>query len=90
MFRFARRGAIEYIEAEELSKPGLVIHAFCGRREGESEGPFSSLNTGFLVGDREADVRRNLIEKTSKSPLRSAEGRRADFEAFPTRIRQTS
>ena len=60
MFRFARRGAIEYIEAEELSKPGLVIHAFCGRREGESEGPFSSLNTDFLVGDREADVRRNL------------------------------
>lgn len=60
MFRFARRGAIEYFEAEGLSKLGLVVHAFCCRRGGESEGPFSSLNTGFLVGDREADVRRNL------------------------------
>lgn len=60
MFRFAQRGAIEYLEAEALSALDFVTHAFCTRRGGVSEGPFSSLNTGFLVGDREEDVRRNL------------------------------
>ena len=60
MFRFARRDAIEYLEAEELSALGFVTHAFCTRRGGVSEGPFSSLNAGFRVGDREEDVRRNL------------------------------
>jgi YfiH family protein len=60
MFRFAQRGAIRYLEAEEIAALDLVTHAFCTRLGGVSEGPFSSLNTGFLVGDREEDVRRNL------------------------------
>ena len=60
MFRLARRGAIDYLEAEELSAPGIAVHAFCARRGGVSEGPYASLNAGFRAGDREADVRRNL------------------------------
>ncbi|MHB9096239.1 MAG: peptidoglycan editing factor PgeF [Syntrophales bacterium] len=51
---------MEYLEAGELSALGSVVHAFCTRRGGVSEGPFSSLNAGFLAGDREGDVRRNL------------------------------
>ena len=61
MFRFAHRGTIEYIEAEELSAPGFVTHAFCTRRGGVSTGPYSSLNLGFLGGDRLEDVHRNQI-----------------------------
>ncbi len=60
MFRFAQRDAIHYLEAEAISSLGFVTHAFCTRLGGVSEGTFSSLNTGFLVGDREEDVRRNL------------------------------
>ena len=60
MFHFAQRGAIEYLEAEELAALGFVEHGFCTRRGGVSGGPFSSLNVSFRVGDREEDVRRNL------------------------------
>ncbi len=61
MFRFAHRGTIEYLESEELSALGFLTHAFCTRRGGVSMGPYSSLNLGFLAGDREEDVRRNRI-----------------------------
>jgi YfiH family protein len=60
MFRFAKREAIEYLEAEAISELGFVTHAFCTRRGGVSKGPFTSLNAGFLVGDREEDVQQNL------------------------------
>jgi YfiH family protein len=60
VFHFVHRDAIEYLEAEELSALGFVVHGFCTRRGGVSEGPFSSLNAGFLAGDREGDVLRNL------------------------------
>src|SRR4030042_3040372 len=60
MFHFVKRGAIEYLEAEEISALGFVTHAFCTRQGGVSEGPFSDLNVGDRVGDREEDVRRNL------------------------------
>jgi polyphenol oxidase len=60
MFRLVQRDAIQYLEAEALSALGFVTHAFCTRLGGISKGPFSSLNTGFLVGDREEDVRGNL------------------------------
>jgi polyphenol oxidase len=59
MFRFARKGAIEYLETGELSASGFVTHAFCTRRGGVSTGPYSSLNLGFLSGDRMEDVRQN-------------------------------
>jgi YfiH family protein len=60
MFRFVQKDAIQYLEADAISALDFVTHAFCTRLGGISEGPFTSLNTGFLVGDREEDVRRNL------------------------------
>ncbi|MBN2437843.1 MAG: peptidoglycan editing factor PgeF [Deltaproteobacteria bacterium] len=61
MFRFSQRGAIEYLEIEELSELDFLTHAFCTRRGGVSTGPYESLNLGFLAGDRAEDVRRNRI-----------------------------
>jgi polyphenol oxidase len=60
MFSVVRRGGIEFYEAGELAALGFVTHAFCTRLGGVSGGDFTSLNTGFLVGDRPEDVRRNL------------------------------
>ena len=60
MFRFARKGAVEYLEVVELAGLGFVEHAFCTRRGGVSGGDFSSLNAGFRVGDQEEAVLRNL------------------------------
>lgn len=60
MFRLNQRGAIAYLEAETISALDFVTHAFCTRLGGVSEGPFSSLNTGFRVADQEENVRRNL------------------------------
>jgi YfiH family protein len=60
MFHFAQSGALRYLEAEAVSALDFVTHAFCTRLGGVSEGPLFSLNTGFLVGDREEDVHRNL------------------------------
>jgi polyphenol oxidase len=60
MFHFARKGAIEYLESEELSALDFVTHAFCTRLGGVSAGPYSSLNTGDLVGDGDDNVLRNL------------------------------
>jgi len=60
MFRLLSREGIEYYEAAEIAGLDGVTHAFCTRLGGVSEEPFASLNTGFLVGDREGAVRRNL------------------------------
>jgi YfiH family protein len=70
MFRFTRKGAIEYLESEELSALDFLTHAFCTRSGGVSTGPYSSLNLGFLAGDRVEDVRRNqtLVEEVFGIP----------------------
>ena len=60
MFRYAQKGTIEYIEAEELSAPGFVTHAFCTRRGGVSRGPCNNLNVGDHVEDGEENVLQNL------------------------------
>jgi YfiH family protein len=60
MFRFARRGTIEYLESGELSALDFMTHAFCTRRGGVSRAPYDDLNVGDLVGDREEDLLRNL------------------------------
>lgn len=60
MFRLARKGGIEYYEAAELAELDFVAHGFCTRLGGVSRGTFASLNAGFLVGDRQEDVRQNL------------------------------
>jgi hypothetical protein len=60
MFRLTSRDEIVYLENRAFAKLGLVTHAFCTRRGGGSRAPYATLNTGLLVGDREADVRGNL------------------------------
>lgn len=60
MFRFALKGAIEYIESTELSGLDFVTHAFCTRLGGVSRAPCEGLNVGDLVGDRQEDLLRNL------------------------------
>jgi YfiH family protein len=60
MFRFARRGTIEYLESEALSALGFLTHAFCTRRGGVSRAPYDGLNVGDLVGDAEEDLLQNL------------------------------
>ena len=60
MFRFARKGAIEYLESEELSALDFVTHAFCTRLGGVSIGHYSNLNVGNSVGDENDNVLRNL------------------------------
>ena len=60
MFRFERRGGVEYLEAAGLSALQGVTHAFCTRRGGVSEAPWEGLNVGFLVGDHRQKVLQNL------------------------------
>ena len=60
MFRFALKGAIEYLESEEVSALGFLTHAFCTRRGGVSRAPYDDLNVGDLVGDREEALLQNL------------------------------
>jgi YfiH family protein len=69
-FRLARRGSIEYVEAEPLAALGFVTHAFCTRHRGVSSGPYASLNLGYRAGDRRGDVDRNrtLVEEAFDIP----------------------
>lgn len=60
MFRFVRKGAIEHLESGGLSGLDFLTHAFCTRQGGTSQAPWDSLNVGDRVGDREADLQRNL------------------------------
>ena len=70
MLRFALKGTVEYLESGELSALDFLTHAFCTRRGGVSTEPYSSLNMGFLAGDRLEDVRRNqaLVEEAFAIP----------------------
>ncbi len=65
MFRLVRRGAIEYLEGGDAGSQDGLTQAFCTRRGGVSGGPYSSLNLGYLAGDRMEDLRRNqkLVEE---------------------------
>lgn len=60
MFRLTCRGEIEFYEAGKLAALDFLTHAFCTRLGGVSGGAYASLNAGFLVGDRQEDVQRNL------------------------------
>lgn len=59
MFRFTKKGAIEYLEATALSACDFLCHAFCTRRGGISEGNFFSLNFSSQEGDSIDYVRQN-------------------------------
>jgi len=59
MFRFAQKGAIEYLEATALSTHDFLCHAFCSRRGGISEDNFFSLNFSTREGDSVDNVNQN-------------------------------
>jgi YfiH family protein len=59
MFRFSKRGCVEYLESAALSEWGFLDHAFCTRRNGVSEGQFASLNVSVREGDGGGNVRQN-------------------------------
>ena len=59
MFRFSKKGPVEFLEATELSSCDFLIHAFCTRRDGVSEGRFVSLNFSSREGDDIENVRQN-------------------------------
>jgi YfiH family protein len=60
MYRMSQKGSVQYLETEAFAALDGVTHAFCTRNGGVSAGPYASLNTGFLSGDRKEDVLRNL------------------------------
>jgi hypothetical protein len=59
MFRFSKKGPIEYLEATALSEFDFLTHAFCTRRGGISEGKFFSLNFSSQEGDSTENARQN-------------------------------
>ena len=59
MFRLSKKGSVEYLEADVLRASDFLVHAFCTRRGGVSEGNFSSLNFSVREGDTRENVRRN-------------------------------
>jgi YfiH family protein len=59
MFRFSKKGSIEYLESTALSSCDFLVHAFCTRRGGVSEGHFASLNFSKREGDNNDNVRQN-------------------------------
>ncbi|HYA13610.1 MAG TPA: peptidoglycan editing factor PgeF [Syntrophales bacterium] len=59
MFQFSKKGPIEYLAATELCSYDFLIHAFCTRRGGISEGNFISLNFSSREGDSAENVRQN-------------------------------
>lgn len=60
MYRMSQKGSVQCLEVEAFAALEGVTHAFCTRNGGVSVGPYASLNTGFLSGDRKEDVLRNL------------------------------
>jgi len=60
MFRIARKGPLKYLEAPVPDSFDFLIHAFCTRLGGVSEGPFSSLNVSAREGDDAGKVGQNF------------------------------
>jgi polyphenol oxidase len=60
LFQIGKRGPVVCLEATTFHRCGFLIHAFCGRHEGVSEGPYSSLNISANEGDRAQRVSKNM------------------------------
>jgi hypothetical protein len=60
MFRIAQKASIKYLEGFTGNELDFVIHAFCTRQGGVSEGSFASLNVSAREGDGNDRVRRNF------------------------------
>jgi polyphenol oxidase len=59
MFRFSKKGPVEYLESTALSSCNFLIHAFCTRWSGVSEEQFSSLNFSAREGDAANRIHKN-------------------------------
>jgi len=59
MLELAKHGNIEYFEAAAWRAYPFLIHAFCTRRGGVSEGAFASLNMSLKEGDNDENIRKN-------------------------------
>ena len=59
MFKFSKRGPVEYLESVALSRCDFLTHAFCTRRGGVSEGQYASLNFSGKEGDTKEKVQQN-------------------------------
>jgi len=59
-FHIAQKASIRYLEWIAQKEMDFVIHAFCTRQGGVSEGSFASLNVSSREGDSPDQVRRNF------------------------------
>lgn len=58
-FVLQQQGDLQYYTIPDFAASGLVIHGFTARHGGSSEGPYTSLNLAFHVGDDPEKVRAN-------------------------------
>jgi YfiH family protein len=59
MFQLLKKNSVEYLESSALSRCNFLLHAFCTRRGGVSDGNFASLNFSEREGDASDNVRQN-------------------------------
>ena len=59
MFRFSKKDSVEYLESGALGGCDFLVHAFCTRWSGVSEGHFASLNFSVREGDGSDRIRKN-------------------------------
>jgi YfiH family protein len=59
MFQLLKKSSVEYLESSALSRFNFLLHAFCTRRGGVSNGHFASLNFSEREGDASENVRQN-------------------------------
>ena len=59
MFSLVKKNSIEYLQSSIFSECDFLIHAFCTRNGGASEGEYDSLNISFKEGDLESRVLQN-------------------------------
>lgn len=59
MFKLMKKGPVEYLASNALDQCDSLVHAFCTRKGGVSEGHFASLNFSAREGDGSHSVRKN-------------------------------
>ncbi len=59
MFTYSQRGPVKYVESALLKQYDSIIHAFCSRWGGVSQGRFSNLNFSVREGDGNEQVMKN-------------------------------
>lgn len=71
MFTYAQRGSVKYLETGILKQYDSIIHAFCSRWGGVSEGRFSNFNFSVSEGDGNEQVLKNwtILSDTFGIPM---------------------